>query len=348
MKPFTYLKKILFCISLMFVLTHHQSNAGDWLKWTSDHTPINAMAVHGDITWMGTDSFLVKFDMVDNGFAQFNPDNSPMPSRKTNALAADSLGNLWIGTDSGLVFYDGATWTIYNTSNSALAEDTVTVLTIVSNGDLWIGTKNQGAQKFDGTAFTTYSVGTGNLPLNRISFIFQDPFSLIWIGTLGGGIVKYDGTTWTPYNNSTIGSTLLDIATCMRYQSGNFLYYVGTDNGMVKFNGSSTAGTFFPTFAGLGTNIVTTMEYNPSNGLIYIGTGAGYVEYSDDLTFNAYTDLFGGFDNDDIHSFAIHNNTLLIGAGDSYMCRWRVGWDNLYRGLNFRFINAMDVDSKNN
>ncbi len=51
---------------------------------------------------------------------EFNTSNSCLPSNTIRCLEVDHNKNLWIGTDNGLVFYDGTKWIIYNTSNSSI------------------------------------------------------------------------------------------------------------------------------------------------------------------------------------------------------------------------------------
>src|SRR5689334_16015674 len=55
-----------------------------------------------------------------NQFVVYNTSNSSIPDNNIYAIAIDSIGKKWIGTENGLAVYDDATWTIYNMSNSGL------------------------------------------------------------------------------------------------------------------------------------------------------------------------------------------------------------------------------------
>lgn len=57
------------------------------------------------------DGALAKFD--GNNWTIYRKDNSGLPSNYVRALAVDENGVLWIGTDVGLVRYDGITWFFY-------------------------------------------------------------------------------------------------------------------------------------------------------------------------------------------------------------------------------------------
>ena len=68
-------------------------------------------------------------------------------SDKVTALAQDSGGGLWIGTEQGLVYAPKqGEWEIYNTSNSGFPSNFVTSLSLNDEGDLWVGL---GAFAFD-------------------------------------------------------------------------------------------------------------------------------------------------------------------------------------------------------
>jgi ligand-binding sensor domain-containing protein len=41
-------------------------------------------------------------------------DNSGLPTNVINDVAVDASNNVWLATYSGLVKYNGTTWTVYN------------------------------------------------------------------------------------------------------------------------------------------------------------------------------------------------------------------------------------------
>jgi len=64
------------------------------------------------------------------------------------AIAIDSAGNKWFGTNGGLLKFDGNKWTKYTTSDG-LVQNQVTAIMIDKKGVLWCGT-NGGISKFYG------------------------------------------------------------------------------------------------------------------------------------------------------------------------------------------------------
>jgi hypothetical protein len=123
-------------------------------------------------------------------------DNSILPSQNINYIAYDDE-SYYIGTDSGLVFYNGTIYNIYNTQNSPLPSNKITYITISNNytsaDDLYIGTDN-GLAIYQGSQWTvldTTSVPidhfyvTGILPYNQM---YYD--TATYITTLGSGLIR--------------------------------------------------------------------------------------------------------------------------------------------------------------
>ena len=134
---------------------------------------------------------------------EFNTSNSCLSSNTIRCLAIDHNNNLWIGTDEGLVFYDGTQWIIYNTSNSKLPFNVI--LSIACEDDIvWVGGGGALA-KFDGRNWVIYN--SSNSPLSSslnfieltINTLKVDSKHNIWIGTNYYGLYKFDKTNWTLY-----------------------------------------------------------------------------------------------------------------------------------------------------
>ncbi|MEM6645613.1 MAG: two-component regulator propeller domain-containing protein [Bacteroidota bacterium] len=68
------------------------------------------------------------------------------------AVFQDREGFMWLGTDSGVVRYDGHQWTTFTTSDG-LGANLVYDIAQDANGRIWVGTFEGGAAWFDGTRF---------------------------------------------------------------------------------------------------------------------------------------------------------------------------------------------------
>lgn len=113
------------------------------MNYTNGQT-VHAIALEGNTVWTGTEGGLVKLNKTTGGKTFFNKDNSGLPDNSVMSIAIDGSGNKWIGTGSGLIKYDGLTWTNYTTSNSGLPHNVVTSVAIDGSGNKWIGTNGGG------------------------------------------------------------------------------------------------------------------------------------------------------------------------------------------------------------
>lgn len=92
--------------------------------------------------------------------------NDGLPTTSVRAFHKDSRGILWIGTDAGVVKYDGQEMTVYN-SFSGLPGEKVWDIDEDWNGDMWFACFGQGIAKYDGINITSYTTKDG-LPDNSI------------------------------------------------------------------------------------------------------------------------------------------------------------------------------------
>ncbi|MES2515281.1 MAG: T9SS type A sorting domain-containing protein [Bacteroidota bacterium] len=188
---------------------------------------------------------LAKYD--NNTWTFYNTTSTPaMPSNMVNALAKDNSGNIWVGTDAGLVKYNGTSFTTYNTSNG-LPSNTITCIESSGN-QIYVGTRS-GLSRFDGSAFTNYNVANGLLPNDTITCIKAETAGLLWLGgknrmvefTINGSL------TTTGYVNHTIPQTAYystmmntaDIVNCIYIDSQNAKWLGTSTAGIVNYNGST-------------------------------------------------------------------------------------------------------------
>lgn len=64
------------------------------------------------IRWLGTRSMGLLKWINDSTFLVFNSNNAPFLNNFVNVITVDKFNNLWIGTDNGLLKYDGTNFTL--------------------------------------------------------------------------------------------------------------------------------------------------------------------------------------------------------------------------------------------
>jgi len=130
-------------------------------------------------------------------FTSYN-EGDGLINNSVNCLALDMNDQLWIGTNSGLSFFDGNSWLNYN-ENSGLVNNLITAVFIDNQGLVWVGT-DYGLQSYDGNDWQLFTEENG-LGDDRINHINQHEDGSIWIGE-NNGLSVFDGNSWTSYGMS--------------------------------------------------------------------------------------------------------------------------------------------------
>jgi sugar lactone lactonase YvrE len=168
---------------------------------------------------------LVKFD--GESWTVCDTTNSELPHNYVRSLAADSQGNIWIGTIAGLSRFDGEKWTVYNADNSDIPNNIVNALAEDPQGNIWIGT-NGGLARLDGENWIVYHTWDSELP-DVVSSLTIDSQGDIWIGTWNEGLAKFDGGSWTVYDTDNSGLPNNNVRSLAIDSHGNL--WIGTWGG---------------------------------------------------------------------------------------------------------------------
>ena len=116
-----------------------------------------------------------------------------LPSGLVWALAQDGDGYIWVGTDTGLVRFDGVRFV--SADDPALATGSIRALLSTDDGSLWVGTSDGLVvrlgpgidQRFGAKDGTPLSVGT----------FFEDAHHQLWAGGRGG-LAVFTAGQWHP------------------------------------------------------------------------------------------------------------------------------------------------------
>jgi len=112
------------------------------------------------------------------------------------SLAQDREGFIWLGTQTGLVRWDGFRARRYVADparEGSLPDGYIQSVHVDTGGRLWIGTSAGGLARYDAARnrFASIPMGQGGLGHARVSSIVDDGAGGIWVGT-GAGLERID------------------------------------------------------------------------------------------------------------------------------------------------------------
>jgi ligand-binding sensor domain-containing protein/signal transduction histidine kinase len=131
-----------------------------------------------------------------------------LPDLKVNALVAAGNNELWVGTDSGIVRWDGTKLTNAGIPHS-LDSVQVLAMTIDRDANLWVGTNSRGLLRLNahGVAFLEESSQGAS---DAVTAVFQDREGNLWTGSASGlerlrdsAFVTYSHPEGLPSDGST-------------------------------------------------------------------------------------------------------------------------------------------------
>lgn len=115
-----------------------------------------------------------------------------LPMNSVISLAQTPDGFIWIGTETGLVRFDGITFELYNRKNLPLmTNELIRTLLVDRSGTLWIGIRGGGVLRFRNGRFESFD--TENLISDIIWTMAESRDGSIWIGASNGCIRYHDG-----------------------------------------------------------------------------------------------------------------------------------------------------------
>jgi ligand-binding sensor domain-containing protein/signal transduction histidine kinase len=120
-----------------------------------------------------------------------------LPQASIYAILQTADGRLWLGTQKGLVTFDGVRFTTVNAAGVALGDMWVTALLEDRRHALWIGTDESGIVRLDRGMPTRYTVRDG-LPSDTVQCVFEDREGRVWVCT-SAGLARWNGQTFEPF-----------------------------------------------------------------------------------------------------------------------------------------------------
>ncbi len=104
---------------------------------------------------------------------------------RIRAIVQTKDAYLWLGTDYGLVRFNGTSFTAFTVETGSLRDNEVWAIQEDNDGGLWIGTYGGGLTLLKGNAFKTFTTADG-LPDDVVTELSKDREGNIWLGTPRG------------------------------------------------------------------------------------------------------------------------------------------------------------------
>jgi diguanylate cyclase (GGDEF)-like protein len=194
-----------------------------------------------------------------------------LPSNVVQAVLQTSDGYLWLGTENGLVRFDGVRFATFDTENTeGLRHNTIQSLCEADDGTLWIGTWGGGLSRYAEGRFASFLAADG-LGNDFVRSLAAAPDGALWIGTFGGGVVRRDRDgTFTRFGKEQ-GLPDLEVRTVFVDRSGGL--WVGTrSGGVARFEGARFR--VYDKETGLPGNYVAAI-HEDRQGAMWFGTLGG-------------------------------------------------------------------------
>ncbi len=195
-----------------------------------------------------------------------------VPQNSIQAIAQTGDGYLWLGTETGLVRFNGTQFAVFNHKNTAgLKEDYIQSLYADGDGSLWIGQRGGGLSRWQNGTFRALLKGDKRSQ-TKIAALARDGQSNLVVGT-GQGLMVWNGRQLLAFKVG--GAQVKDaVTTLLRGRKGDL--WVGTeDGGAIRvWDGKCTR---YRVGQGLASNKILSLHEDGS-GDVWIGTARGGID----------------------------------------------------------------------
>ncbi|HLG12903.1 MAG TPA: two-component regulator propeller domain-containing protein [Blastocatellia bacterium] len=241
-----------------------------------------------------------------------------LPQNSVQTVLQTRDGYIWLGTQEGLVRFDGARFTVFDKRNTeGMQGQYITSLIEARDGSMWIATYAGITHMKDGK-FKSYTTKDG-LSSDNAWTIYEDLDGAIWIGTYGGGLNRFKDGVFTTY---TVKDGLPnDFVWSIRQGADRSLWVATNGGGLTRF--SDGKFTTYTTRDGLAHNIVWSVWVD-AEGSVWAGTNEGLNRLKDGK-FTTYTTK-NGLSSDVIRSiYEDRRGTLWIATDGGGLNRLKGG-----------------------
>lgn len=177
---------------------------------------------------IGTDRGLSLFDLNTRKFTTYHTQNG-LIDETISTLKNQSNRQLWIGTPSGLMAFNGNKFIYLNTAADNNSNHIRSSL-IDREGNIWFGT-HSGLYRFRDNSFANYDNVPG-IGKSMVFQIFRDTEKQLWVCTGNAGVFNYNGSFFNHFGSK---NGLRDVESHAALQTRSGQYFFGTDKGLYRY-----------------------------------------------------------------------------------------------------------------
>jgi diguanylate cyclase (GGDEF)-like protein len=240
---------------------------------------------------------------------------SGLPQSTVDAIVQTRDGYLWMGTEEGLVRFDGVRFVVSDRQTApALRSAFISSLYETPDGTLWIGTYGGGLARLRKGGIESFHPEL--LSADRIREMHADPRGALFIATAGGGLLRIDGDRVTRF--TTRDGLPTDRIWEIEDDGAGGLWIATHGGGVVRWRDSRVQEHI----AGLPNEFARTLLRDP-DGTLWIGTdGGGVVAWRNGAIVRHLTTR-DGLPSDLIRTLRRDRSGSLWIGTDGGLARWR-------------------------
>ncbi|HEV7239840.1 MAG TPA: two-component regulator propeller domain-containing protein [Thermoanaerobaculia bacterium] len=243
---------------------------------------------------------------------------SGLPQNTIDAIVQTRDGYLWIGTEEGLVRFDGVRFVVSDRQNApALRSSFISSLFEAPDGTLWIGTYGGGLARLRNGGIEAFHPEL--LGSDRIREMHADADGVLFIATAGGGLLRIDGEKVTRF--TTRNGLPTDRIWTLEDDGDGGLWVATHGGGVVRWRDAQVQQRL-TTREGLPNDFVRAL-LRDVDGTLWIGTdGGGLAAWRDGAIVRTITTR-DGLPSDLIRTLRRDRDGSLWIGTDGGLARWR-------------------------
>ena len=161
-----------------------------------------------------------------------------LPQNTIQAMAFDTLGYLWVGTQDGAARYNARAWRTVAMPNRTLS-NFVGAICASRDGSVWFGTNGGGVLHLDRGHWTIYDAASGALPNDQIRCMLEtvgrDGEPVLLVGTRGG-LARFARGRWSVVDESSgLPNNVVRSLLVTRADESSPTLWVGTRGGLARY-----------------------------------------------------------------------------------------------------------------